>query len=75
MAAAMYQVNRLERYLENMAREVTKVQYYVDDMQKIHENLMECIDHSRTNNIQFEGIEGMEIETWKNRSRQLYMKN
>lgn len=29
MAAAMYQVNRLERYLENMAREVTKVQYYV----------------------------------------------
>ena len=46
MAAAMYQVNRLERYLENMAREVTKVQYYVDDMQKIHENLMEFIDHS-----------------------------
>lgn len=75
MAAAMYQVNRLERYLENMAREVTKVQYYVDDMQKIHENLMEFIDHSRRNNIQFEGIEGMEIETWKNRSRQLYMKN
>lgn len=71
----MYQVNRLERYLENMAREVTKVQYYVDDMQKIHENLMEFIDHSRRNNIQFEGIEGMEIETWKNRSRQLYMKN
>ena len=75
MAAAMYQVNRLERYLENMAREVTKVQYYVDDMQKIHENLMEFIDHSRTNNMQFEGIEGMEIETWKNRSRQLSMKN
>ena len=36
---------------------------------------MEFIDHSRTNNMQFEGIEGMEIETWKNRSRQLYMKN
>lgn len=75
MAAAMYQVNRLERYLENTAREVTKVQYYVDDMQKIHENLMEFIDHSRKNNIQFEGIKGMEIETWKNRSRHLYMKN
>lgn len=75
MAAAMYQVNRLERYLENTAREVTKVQYYVDDMQKIHENLMEFIDHSGTNNIQFEGIEGMEIETWKKRSRHLHMKN
>ena len=56
MVAATIQVKKLEKYLENLEREVTELQDYGDDAEEIHEQLIEFNDHPRSNKLWFEGI-------------------
>ena len=51
MVAATIQVKKLEKYLENLEREVTELQDYGDDAEEMHEKLIKFNDHPRSNKL------------------------
>ena len=63
----------LQRKLKKVEEDVTYMNDYIEDAEKIHDKLVELEDSSRRNNIRIDGIKEHDKESWEECERRVHL--